>query len=75
MGLTRPRALPGQQRNPISITHSGEAQKDPTLAVVFHPIELWSNDQLSKFRLMVTGLRLGAPHPSPQKQCTGEDVS
>ena len=75
MGLTRLRALPGQQRNPISITHSGEAQMDPTLAILFRPRELWSNNQLSKFRLMVTGLRLGAPHPSPQKQCTGEDVS
>ena len=75
MGLTRPRALPGQQRNPISITHSGEDQMDPTLVMLFHPGEFWSNNQLSKFRLMVTGLRLGAPHPSPQKQCTGEDVS
>ena len=48
---------------------------DPTLAILFHPGELWSNDQLSKFRLMVTGLRLGAPHPSSQKQRTREDVS
>ena len=48
---------------------------DPTLAILFHPGELWSNDQLSKFRLMVTSLRLGVPHPSSQKQCTGEDVS
>ena len=37
---------------------------DPTLAILFHPRELWSNNQLSKFRLMVTGLRLGMPHPS-----------
>ena len=48
---------------------------DPTLVMLFHPGEFWSNNQLSKFRLMVTGLRLGAPHPSPQKQCTREDVS
>ena len=75
MGLTRPRALPEQQGNPSSIAHSGEAQMDPTLAILVHPGELWSNDQLSKFRLMVTSLRLGAPHPSSQKPCTGEDVS
>ena len=48
---------------------------DPTLVMLFHPGEFWSNNQLSQFSLMVTGLRLGAPHPSPQKQCTGEDVS
>ena len=48
---------------------------DPTLAILFRPRELWSNNQLSKFRLMVTGLRLGAPHPSSQKQCPREDVS
>ena len=34
---------------------------DPTLAILVHPGELWSNDQLSKFRLMVTSLRLGQP--------------
>ena len=48
---------------------------DPTFAIPFHPRELWSNNPLSKFRLMVTGLKLVAPHPSPQKQCTREDVS
>ena len=48
---------------------------DPTLAIPFHPGELWSNNPLSKFRLMVTSLKLVAPHPSPQKQCTREDVS
>ena len=37
---------------------------DPTLAILFRPRELWSNNQLSKFRLMVTGLRLGMSHPS-----------
>ena len=53
----------------------GRPKWTPTLAILFHPGGLWSNDQLSKFRLMVTGLRLGAPHPSSQKQCTREDVS
>ena len=37
---------------------------DPTSAILLHPGELWSNNQLRKFMLRVSGLRLGAPiHP------------
>ena len=37
---------------------------DPTSAILLHPGELWSNNQLRKFTLRVSGLRLGAPiHP------------
>ena len=62
--MSSPEPSHGQPRTPTPIVHSGEAQMDPTSAILLHPGELWSNNQLRKFMLRVSGLRLGAPiHP------------
>ena len=62
--MSSPKPSHGQPRTPTPIVHSGEAQMDPTSAILLHPGELWSNNQLRKFTLQVSGLRLGAPvHP------------
>ena len=59
--MSSPEPSHGQPRTPTPIVHSGEAQMDPTSAILLHPGELWSNNQLRKFTLRVSGLRLGAP--------------
>ena len=59
--MSSPEPSHGQPRTPTPIVHSGEAQMDPTSAILLHPGELWSNNQLRKFMLRVSGLRLGAP--------------
>ena len=59
--MSSPEPSHGQPRTPTPIVHSGEAQMDPTSALLLHPGELWSNNQLRKFTLRVSGLRLGAP--------------
>lgn len=72
--MTSPKPSHGQPRTTTHIVHSGEAQMDPTSAILLHPEELWSKNQLRKFTLLVSGLRLDTLHPSSQKQWTGEDV-
>ena len=57
----QPQALLWAAKNPNTNRPFGEAQMDPTLAILLHPGELWSNNQLRKFTLRVSGLRLGAP--------------
>ena len=59
--MSSPEPSHGQPRTPTPIVYSGEAQMDPTSAILLHPGELWSNNQLRKFTLRVSGLRLGAP--------------
>ena len=60
----QPQALLWAAKNPNTNRPFGEAQMDPTLAILLHPGELWSNNQLRKFTLRVSGLRLAAPiHP------------
>ena len=49
--MSSPEPSHGQPRTPTPIVHSGEAQMDPTSAILLHPAELWSDNQLRKFTL------------------------
>ena len=59
-----PRVLPWAAKNPNTNHPFWGGPDGPTSAILLHPGELWSNNQLRKFTLQVSGLRLGAPvHP------------
>ena len=49
--MSSPEPSHGQPRTPTPIVYSGEAQMDPTSAILVHPAELWSDNQLRKFTL------------------------
>ena len=61
--MTSPNPSHGQTKTPTPMVHSGKAEMDSNSAILLHPGELWSKNQLSKFRLLLSGLMLGAPHP------------
>lgn len=64
---------PHSQDAPILITNANEGLRRPTSTILLDPGQLGSHNYLKKVRLVVSSLRLGAPHSSSQNHCTGVD--